>query len=409
MKIVALDTSGLVASVAVAEDGVVLAQYSIQYKKTHSQTMLPMLASIKEMIELDLKTVDAVAIAGGPGSFTGLRIGAGTAKGLAYALHVPIVAVPTLEGLAYHFWGTDKLVCPLMDARRMQVYTGIYAFTHQGDQMQMEEIFPPCAVELAVILEQIQKLDREVIFLGDGVAVYLEQIKEAKLPPYLIAPPHKNAQSAANIAVLASRYATQATQAITVKSQETHDASHAFSDQGQVSAVKAQEINVFPDQGQVSVVKAQETNEVPHVFNDQGQVSVVKSRETDEALSDGKKSPIDLRQAQAGVLRNAERVLSAAEFVPQYYRLSQAERERRAGLHVRIRKLELADVEQVSKIEAQSFSMPWSAADFADLAQEKDALYYVATANEEIIGCGGASVVVGEAYINNVVVMEKYR
>ena len=112
MKILALDSSGLVASAAIVEDDVLIAEYTTDYKKTHSQTLLPMLDEIRQMIDLDLHTIDAIAISAGPGSFTGLRIGAATAKGLGLALNLPLVEVPTLEGLAFNLWGTDKLVCP---------------------------------------------------------------------------------------------------------------------------------------------------------------------------------------------------------------------------------------------------------------------------------------------------------
>ena len=128
MKIIAIDSSGLVASVAVVEDDILIGEYNVQYKKTHSQTLLPMLDELKRMVELDLGTVDAIALAKGPGSFTGLRIGSATAKGLGLAMQVPLVEIPTLDGLACNLYGTDKLVCPIMDARRNQVYTGIYEF-----------------------------------------------------------------------------------------------------------------------------------------------------------------------------------------------------------------------------------------------------------------------------------------
>ena len=117
MKILALDSSGLVASVAVVEDDNMLAEYTVNYKKTHSQTLLPMLDEIGKMIELDLSTVDAIAVAAGPGSFTGLRIGSATAKGLGLALDRPLISVPTVDGLAYNLYGSRDMVCPLMDAR----------------------------------------------------------------------------------------------------------------------------------------------------------------------------------------------------------------------------------------------------------------------------------------------------
>ena len=122
MRILGLDSSGLVASVAVVEAGadeeVTVAEYTVNYKKTHSQTLLPMLDEVAKMIELDLSAIDAIAVAGGPGSFTGLRIGSATAKGLGLALKKPLISIPTLEGLAYNMCGTDKIVCPIMDARR---------------------------------------------------------------------------------------------------------------------------------------------------------------------------------------------------------------------------------------------------------------------------------------------------
>ena len=133
MKILALDSSGLVASVAVMEDENMLAEYTMNYKKTHSQTLLPMLDEMAKMIDLDLNTVDAIAVAGGPGSFTGLRIGSATAKGLGLALKKPLISIPTVDGLAYNLCGTEKIVCPLMDARRNQVYTGIYEF--EGNEL----------------------------------------------------------------------------------------------------------------------------------------------------------------------------------------------------------------------------------------------------------------------------------
>lgn len=128
MKIVAIDSSGLVASVAVTEDDNLIAEYTTNYKKTHSQTLLPMLDEVKKMIELDLSTLDAIAVSAGPGSFTGLRIGSATAKGLGLALNKPLIGVPTVDALAMNLYGTDQIICPLMDARRSQVYTGIYRF-----------------------------------------------------------------------------------------------------------------------------------------------------------------------------------------------------------------------------------------------------------------------------------------
>ena len=106
MKILALDSSGLVASVAIMEDDVLVAEYTMNYKKTHSQTLLPMLDELKQAVQLDLESIDAIAVAAGPGSFTGLRIGSATAKGLGLALKKPLIGIPTTEALAYNLYGT---------------------------------------------------------------------------------------------------------------------------------------------------------------------------------------------------------------------------------------------------------------------------------------------------------------
>ena len=100
MKILAIDSSGMPATVAVLEDGLLTAEYTVHYQRTHSQTLLPMLEEVRTMLELDLSSVDAVAVAGGPGSFTGLRIGSATAKGIGLAIDRPLINVPTLEGMA---------------------------------------------------------------------------------------------------------------------------------------------------------------------------------------------------------------------------------------------------------------------------------------------------------------------
>lgn len=202
MKILALDSSGLVASVAVAQDDNLIGEYTVNYKKTHSQTLLPMLDAVAKMIELDLKTVDAIAVAKGPGSFTGLRIGSATAKGLGLALDVPLIEIPTVDGLAYNLWGAKDLVCPLMDARRNQTYTGIYAF--EGGEMQVLE--PQCAVDISKIVEKINGLQRAVVFLGDGVPVFRDYISEHVQVPYTFAPAHVNKQRAGAVAALAFQY-----------------------------------------------------------------------------------------------------------------------------------------------------------------------------------------------------------
>ncbi len=203
MKILALDSSGLVASVAVVEDDNLLAEYTVNYKKTHSQTLLPMLDEISRMTDLDLASIDAVAVAAGPGSFTGLRIGSATAKGLGLALDCPLISVPTLEGLAYNLYGCGRMVCPLMDARRNQTYTGLYEFQNG----QMYTLLDQCAVGIDEIVEKINELGRPVMFLGDGVSVFRLYIEEHCRVSFAFAPAHLNKQRAGAIAALGLVYA----------------------------------------------------------------------------------------------------------------------------------------------------------------------------------------------------------
>ena len=205
MKILGLDSSGIVASVAIVEDDVLIAEYTVNYKKTHSQTLLPMLDEIAKMTELDLNSIDAIAVAAGPGSFTGLRIGSATAKGLGLALKKPLIAIPTVEGLAYNLYDISGLICPIMDARRKQVYTGIYRFTDH----QLEVVEDQIAVPMETVIEKLNQYGEAVTFLGDGVPVFHELIAEKMTVPYSFAPAHVNKQRAAAVAVLGEIYYRQ--------------------------------------------------------------------------------------------------------------------------------------------------------------------------------------------------------
>lgn len=210
MRILGIDSSGLVAGVAVVEDDVLLAEYNVNYKKTHSQTLLPMLDEVRKMLDFDMESIDAIAVASGPGSFTGLRIGSATAKGLGFALDKPIVEVPTLEGLAYNLCGAKSLVCPLIDARRNQVYTGVYVF--EGNVPRAVEA--QAAVDISDIVGTLNEMGQretgtEVIFLGDGVPVYRDKIEEGLKIPFSYAPASANRQRAGSVAALGAVYFAQ--------------------------------------------------------------------------------------------------------------------------------------------------------------------------------------------------------
>ena len=202
MRILALDSSGLVATVAILEDDVTLAEYTVNYKKTHSQTLLPMLDEIVKMIEFDLDTVDAIAVSGGPGSFTGLRIGAATAKGLGLALNKPLINIPTVDGMAYNLYGNTGLICPIMDARRNQVYTGLYRFENGEFQVVEEQM----AIAVQGLIEKLNAYGEKVTFLGDGVPVYKNGLMSELKVEHYFAPAHMNRQRATAVGALAMEY-----------------------------------------------------------------------------------------------------------------------------------------------------------------------------------------------------------
>lgn len=204
MRVLGIESSSLVASVALADHEVVTAEYTVNFKKTHSQTLLPMLDEIARMLELDLNTVDAIAVSGGPGSFTGLRIGSATAKGLGLALKKPLIHVPTIEAMAYNLWGSSSLICPIMDARRNQVYTGLYRC-----QDQIQSVKEPCAIDMKELIDELNERNEAVVFLGDGVPVYRSLIEEFMTAPYAFAPAQSNRQRAGSVASLGMVYLLQ--------------------------------------------------------------------------------------------------------------------------------------------------------------------------------------------------------
>jgi tRNA threonylcarbamoyl adenosine modification protein YeaZ len=225
MLIIGIESSALVASVAIAEDDRLVAEYTMNNKKTHSQTLLPMLEEIVSAAGTDLKNADAIAISRGPGSFTGLRIGSATAKGLGLALAKPLVEVPTLDSMAFNLYGAgDALICPLMDARRQEVYSGIYEFVPLSrcdaekqvyaplsgvmrgeDPLVLTNPVPESAGPVADVIGKLNTYGRPVIFLGDGVPAYADLIAEGMKTAYSFAPAQHSRQRAGSVALLGMR------------------------------------------------------------------------------------------------------------------------------------------------------------------------------------------------------------
>lgn len=198
MKVLAIDTSSNVASAALLEDDHLLGEFVLNHKKTHSQEIMPMIDNVLKRCECNVNEIDLFAAAKGPGSFTGLRIGIATVKGLAHSVNKPVIGISTLEGLAQNLPFCEHTVVPIMDARRNQVYTGAYMWDSgilrnigEDEAISIEECVEACGNFL------------ETVFLGDGVPVYRDYIKEKLKDKAFFAPPSCNMQKASSIAALA--------------------------------------------------------------------------------------------------------------------------------------------------------------------------------------------------------------
>ena len=247
MRILGIESSSLVASAAIYEDGITMAEYTVDFKMTHSQTLLPMIDEMVKLVGIDLDTIDAIAVSGGPGSFTGLRIGSATAKGLGLALNKPLIHVPTLDATAYNLFGASGLICPIMDARRNQVYTGVYCYTDH----RLDTVWEQDTMSIEALAEGLNCLDHEVIFLGDGVAVYREKLQELLTIPFSFAPAHVNRQRAAAVAALAEVYYKEGK----IQTAEEHEPEYLRKSQAERERAERESVK------HADVVKKQENGE----------------------------------------------------------------------------------------------------------------------------------------------------
>lgn len=196
MKILALESSAAAASVVVCEDAALIAQSLQRTGLTHSATLLPMLEDLLKNAGLALADMDLLAVAAGPGSFTGLRIGVSALKGLAWAADKPCAACSTLESMAWqvaHMEGTE--LCPVMDARRSQVYNARFA-VRDGTPVRLTE---DRAISLADLLAEVKKSQKTQILVGDGAELCYTAFQEAGVTART-APPHLQYQTAWGVA-----------------------------------------------------------------------------------------------------------------------------------------------------------------------------------------------------------------
>ncbi|MFO7294866.1 MAG: tRNA (adenosine(37)-N6)-threonylcarbamoyltransferase complex dimerization subunit type 1 TsaB [Caldicoprobacter sp.] len=199
MRVLAVETSSAVISVAIVDEQRLLAEYILNQERNHSQKLVPAVEQVLEDASLALKDIDVFGVAYGPGSFTGLRIGVATVKGLAQALNKPVVGIPTLDGLAFNLAGAGGLICPIMDARRAQVYTSVYRWS--GDRLERMEDY--MAVSIEKLMEVLNGWNEPVYFCGDGIFAYRSVIEEKMGGRAMFAPPTHAMQRASSVAWLA--------------------------------------------------------------------------------------------------------------------------------------------------------------------------------------------------------------
>lgn len=197
MKLLAIETSTMIGSVALTDDNELLAEYQIVIRATYSDILFPAIDHILKSANVSIQEVDAFALAQGPGSFTALRIGISVIKGLALANNKPVIAIPSLDALAHNMCFSDILICPLIDARRDEVYT---AFYKREDGHTLKKLTPDRAIVPEILLDEIRE---EVVFLGDGTDLYKDLIVRKLKEKVLFSPLHLKYPRASAIAQLA--------------------------------------------------------------------------------------------------------------------------------------------------------------------------------------------------------------
>lgn len=173
MKVLAIDSSSKTATAAIVDENGIIGEYSINYLK-HSVILMPMIDVLLKMSDVKIQEFTHIAVSSGPGSFTGLRIGAATAKGLAQALDIPVVGVSSLYGLAYNVHEFKGIICPIIDALRGNVYASLI----RGGR-QLEELSDISVYSIGELIEILKGYGDDVIFVGDGVYEYKNELKEA--------------------------------------------------------------------------------------------------------------------------------------------------------------------------------------------------------------------------------------
>ena len=198
MLILAFETSAKAASVALTQDGNLLGESYQNTGLTHSQTLMVMAEDLLKQCSKTVSDLDAVAVAEGPGSFTGVRIGVAAAKGLAWGAELPCYGVSTLEAMAVSLGVYEGYVCPCMDARRNQVYNALF-YVNQG---KLERLREDRAIALADLKTELEQLNAPIYLVGDGSRLTHKTLS-AEIPNLILPPEHRIHQRAVGVAILA--------------------------------------------------------------------------------------------------------------------------------------------------------------------------------------------------------------
>lgn len=202
MKILAVDTSTSIAGISIIEDGVVLLELNINnINKTHSKKLVPLVSSMLKELNFEICDFDAFAVATGPGSFTGLRIGITTVKTFAYIVKKPIIGVKTLDMLAYNFPVVNCIVCPIINARNKQVYTSLYV----NENVLQTRIEDYMAIHIEELVRILLEKNKSIVFLGDGIVEHEQFLNEKLGEKCIIAPGNLNMQKASTLAIVANQ------------------------------------------------------------------------------------------------------------------------------------------------------------------------------------------------------------
>ncbi|NLN15570.1 MAG: tRNA (adenosine(37)-N6)-threonylcarbamoyltransferase complex dimerization subunit type 1 TsaB [Tissierellia bacterium] len=197
MKVLGLDTSTMMATCAVINDERLLGEFSLNQDMTHSERLVPMIKEILDNLNMKVEDIDLYGVAIGPGSFTGLRIGAATIKAFAHLFDKPMVGVSSLEALAYNL-PFNEIVVPMIDARRNRVYTGIYTW----EDRELKELLAPCVLPIDELIIRLKDFD-SVVVNGNGTLIYREILEERLGKQVSFAPLGLNSCKASSICELA--------------------------------------------------------------------------------------------------------------------------------------------------------------------------------------------------------------